>query len=313
VVSNETGGRLGELLNRHGTLRVGNSGVVYIDDIRNDTIVPGQDLFYVGFTDEGKVRLTSLGPMIEYNFPEPVTRRKTTKANIVNAAMVKKARAVFIAPGITSEWVKLGGSWGGNIRTFDITGFASQDLSFIARPDQGGTMSVSIMKRSSNDKELAKDILSLVRLDDIPLETNDQRIGVLWISASGEAIFQQEPSKRNGKDNFVRLEIVNINGDLMVRASNGTSNSVTLRDNAMATDLEANESAPGGIDLNAANMGMKVQKDANGGVKIDIDPALIERIKREGVQSMVPVIIQMTPIADIRPLLGLSSPSLTNS
>ncbi len=63
---------------------------------------------------------------------------------------------------------------------------------------------------------------------------------------------------------------------------------------------------PGGIDLNAANMGLVVEKDVQGGVKVTFDPAMIERIRRDGVQSVVPVIINITPIADIRPLLGLA-------
>jgi hypothetical protein len=64
---------------------------------------------------------------------------------------------------------------------------------------------------------------------------------------------------------------------------------------------------PGGIDLNTVNMGMTVTKDANGGVQVNFDPAMIARIRQEGVQSAVPVIINVTPMssAQIRPLLGL--------
>ena len=63
----------------------------------------------------------------------------------------------------------------------------------------------------------------------------------------------------------------------------------------------------GGIDLNTANMGMTVTKDANGGVEVNIDPAMIERIKAQGIQSADPIIIRITPItaAEIRPLLGI--------
>jgi hypothetical protein len=63
---------------------------------------------------------------------------------------------------------------------------------------------------------------------------------------------------------------------------------------------------PGGIDLNPSNMGLSVSKDAQGGVTVTFDPALVERIRKEGVQSVVPVIINIVPISDIRPLLGLS-------
>jgi hypothetical protein len=61
----------------------------------------------------------------------------------------------------------------------------------------------------------------------------------------------------------------------------------------------------GGIDLNATNMSLSVSKDAQGGVTVTFDPALIDRIRKEGVRSVVPVIINIVPVADIKPLLGL--------
>ncbi len=72
-------------------------------------------------------------------------------------------------------------------------------------------------------------------------------------------------------------------------------------------DSAMNVNEVGGIDLNSANMGMIIQKDANGGVQVTFDPALIERIKIQGIQSVEPIIINITPIADVRPLLGLGS------
>ncbi|MBI3601302.1 MAG: fructose-bisphosphate aldolase class I [Candidatus Omnitrophica bacterium] len=72
------------------------------------------------------------------------------------------------------------------------------------------------------------------------------------------------------------------------------------------SDFAMKAQVPGGIDLNTQNMGLTIQKDANGGVQVTFDPAMIERIKAQGVQSMVPVIIDITPVSDIRPLLGLA-------
>jgi hypothetical protein len=62
----------------------------------------------------------------------------------------------------------------------------------------------------------------------------------------------------------------------------------------------------GGIDLNTANMGMTITKDAQGGVKVNFDPAVIERIRQQGIQSAIPVIIdvRMMTSAEFRPLLG---------
>jgi hypothetical protein len=64
----------------------------------------------------------------------------------------------------------------------------------------------------------------------------------------------------------------------------------------------------GGIDLTQSE-GFKFEQDANGGVKVNFDPAMIQRIRREGVYSAVPVIISITPVPSILPLLGLSSES----
>jgi len=71
----------------------------------------------------------------------------------------------------------------------------------------------------------------------------------------------------------------------------------------------------GGIDLNSANMGMTVTQDANGGVQVNFDPAMIERIKAQGVFSADPVIIRITPMtpAQISPLLGLQTPAQAES
>ena len=82
-------------------------------------------------------------------------------------------------------------------------------------------------------------------------------------------------------------------------------------DRAMSSDQgpDAAMSAlpPGGINLNSANMGMTIAKDANGGVKVNFDPAMIARIKAQGIFSAEPVIINITPMTplEIRPLLGL--------
>ncbi len=78
----------------------------------------------------------------------------------------------------------------------------------------------------------------------------------------------------------------------------------------LTTD-SAHSSSPGGIDLNSANMGMSVMKDVNGEVKVNFDPAMIARIKVQGIFSAEPVIIQITPlnIMQMRPLLGLKDNS----
>jgi hypothetical protein len=64
----------------------------------------------------------------------------------------------------------------------------------------------------------------------------------------------------------------------------------------------------GGIDLNTSSgMQWKVSKDGNG-VEMDVDPAMIERMKRDGVNWLSPVIFKMTPVTSIWPLVGLKAP-----
>ena len=71
----------------------------------------------------------------------------------------------------------------------------------------------------------------------------------------------------------------------------------------------AAEQPPGGIDLNTANgMQWKVSKDGKG-VEMDVDPAAIARIQREGINWLSPVILRMTPVTSIWPLMGLHAPA----
>ncbi len=71
--------------------------------------------------------------------------------------------------------------------------------------------------------------------------------------------------------------------------------------------VEARRSKNGGIDLNTNNIQWGIHKDGNG-VEINVDPAMIERIRREGIDSLSPVIFRITPVTNIWPLVGLQVP-----
>jgi len=62
----------------------------------------------------------------------------------------------------------------------------------------------------------------------------------------------------------------------------------------------------GGIDLSQEDAALRVEKDANGGVKVNVDPSLIARIEREGMPELDPVIINVQP-ADMRSLFGVGA------
>jgi hypothetical protein len=60
--------------------------------------------------------------------------------------------------------------------------------------------------------------------------------------------------------------------------------------------------APGGIDLDSAKMEMNVSKDS-GGVSMQFDPALADRIKREGFDGLKFNIYSILPVSDLKALL----------
>ncbi|MBF0570264.1 MAG: hypothetical protein HQL12_00185 [Candidatus Omnitrophica bacterium] len=91
------------------------------------------------------------------------------------------------------------------------------------------------------------------------------------------------------------------------------SKSAIKNDAAMAVDRASrgrvvNPDLRGGIDLNTSGgMQWKVSKDGKG-VEMDIDPVMVARIRREGIESLSPVIFRITPITSVWPLMGLQTP-----
>ena len=82
---------------------------------------------------------------------------------------------------------------------------------------------------------------------------------------------------------------------------------VTEADKAAVANIT--EPKRGGIDLNTSSgMQWKVSKDGTG-VEMNMDPIMIEKFKREGIDSLTPVIFKITPIASIWPLVGLKEPA----
>lgn len=59
----------------------------------------------------------------------------------------------------------------------------------------------------------------------------------------------------------------------------------------------------GGIDLNTNDMNWKINMNGKG-IQMNVDPAMIERIKREGIDSLTPVIFKITPIQSIGTIIA---------
>jgi hypothetical protein len=98
-------------------------------------------------------------------------------------------------------------------------------------------------------------------------------------------------------------------GRVIVFSGVGEKTRLTVQPSALVlADKAALANPTGGIDLNTSNgMQWKVSKDGNG-VEMNIDPAMIERIRREGIDSLSPVILRMTPVTSIWSLVGLQAP-----
>jgi len=67
--------------------------------------------------------------------------------------------------------------------------------------------------------------------------------------------------------------------------------------------ISSNPWDTGGVDLSQTNNALRVSRDANGGVKIDVNPLWVARVEREGIKEVDPIIIGMKP-TDIQVLLG---------
>ncbi len=63
----------------------------------------------------------------------------------------------------------------------------------------------------------------------------------------------------------------------------------------------------GGIDLKDSSVITSVHRDGMG-VEFAVDRAMIERVRREGIESLTPVILRIEPAVNIWPLLGLTPP-----
>ena len=63
----------------------------------------------------------------------------------------------------------------------------------------------------------------------------------------------------------------------------------------------------GGIDLNTSGMKTTLRKEG-AGVQMAFDAAMLARIRKDGVQSLTPVIDTVTPIRNIWPAFGMQAP-----
>jgi len=88
---------------------------------------------------------------------------------------------------------------------------------------------------------------------------------------------------------------------------------IVIQDSSINAAMRSNDDIaheknafPGGIDLNTSNgMQWKINKEGRG-VEMNVDPSMIERVRREGISSLSPVIIRITPLTSVWSLIGLA-------
>jgi hypothetical protein len=71
--------------------------------------------------------------------------------------------------------------------------------------------------------------------------------------------------------------------------------------------MKAKPAVEGGIDLDTTGMATTIRKEGDG-VEMKFDAAMVAQIRKDGIQSLTPVIYKITPIADIGPILGMQVP-----
>ncbi len=165
-----------------------------------------------------------------------------------------------------------------------------------------------LIKRGVNDftaAPLETDALAIV-LDSLGLEgwfvweTSQQSPHGIAVTAPGKknppSIDKFSVFPWNRDDLLQRLESIEMQG---LDRSTAMRNPQRHADRAQATVDN------GGIDLNTLNNGLTVTKDADGGVSMPVDAALMAQVRREGISTATPVIINMRVLSSVDQLLDV--------
>ncbi len=134
-------------------------------------------------------------------------------------------------------------------------------------------------------------------IDDRGQEFSKREVHSLWLRS-----MQKGVSKGNFKTNADALwdELRKLFNARKKAASGSTPAMISNK-----PDETMLRKTPGGIDLDAKNMGLDIMKEGNG-IKISFDPVLIAEFERGDFSGVIPIIINITPLSSPLTLLGLS-------
>jgi hypothetical protein len=149
---------------------------------------------------------------------------------------------------------------------------------------------------------------------DIP-EEEYKKFDIINIANPSSHVVQFQISNNPSEDKAFKLRhLFEIMKDLVSqkiaelgREENIDTEAIIHRALANAAMIGHFDTTKGGIDLSMSNVNWIISKDGNG-VEMNIDSAMIKRIKRDGIDSLTPVIFRITPIQSIWPIIGLEPP-----
>jgi len=174
--------------------------------------------------------------------------------------------------------------------------------------------SVKTLIQDEGAEQLADQVCSLLKThmpdltlsEKVPQHSNDQ----LTIVFSGKRTILL-------KINFIKRTIeVTAQGwddnktvEQIVRNGLGLETGVSIKgrnvDSAMKVQLST---APGGINLNTSDGMLWKDRKEGGGVLMDLDPAMMARFEKDGIDYLSPKVLKMTPIKSVWLLMGLNAP-----
>ncbi len=153
-------------------------------------------------------------------------------------------------------------------------------------------------KVSDNDVLLLQNWLALTKKRNPGLTAED--IGAMFTlpAETVQSIKKEDPNFKL-KDEDAKLSTADVQAALKVLSDSGNPAAASeMKDADRAQDL-------GGIDLANVAAGLRVQRTGDT-VTVSFDPAMIERIKTQGVNGFKPVIINIMPVRSLLPALGLA-------
>ncbi len=109
----------------------------------------------------------------------------------------------------------------------------------------------------------------------------------LPMSVGEDAILAETPAKKN----------------VFISMLRGVLHKFEIPQSALM-DERAMQAVDGGIDLKYTTAGLSVRRQGSG-VQMKIDPAMIERVRQQGIEELAPFIYRVTPVSSILPLVGL--------